>query len=410
MTAAPGARRPRVYDGLRVVEMSRFSPVAFASVVLADLGADVIKVEPTLASGVGGTAVSPSADERAGQSSSWINRNKRSLTLDHRTPEGQEVLLDLVRTADVLIEGFRPGGLEKYGLDHAGLSAVNPGIVMCSLSSYGQDGPYRDVLGHDLNYLSAAGVLDLLGTPGEPGIPLNLVADLAGGALFAVISILGALHARQHTGHGQHLDLSYLDGTVAMLGATSVLKPALTAGSRPRFGAGLHSGRYPYYTTYACRDGNGIAVGCAETSTWHALCAALGAPDLVAAGPAAADRTAEPREHHVQARKRLAEIFVEQDRDVWFERLARVPTCISKVNRVDEIAADPQLVHRGMIVRSAPSASAPAQLDIGSPLHVRGDGEADPLPAPYRGEHTDEILTALGYADRLDALRDRGVV
>jgi len=400
--------RPRVFDDVRVVEMSRFSPVAFASVILADLGADVIKVEPTLASGVSGTAVSPGREERAGQRSSWINRNKRSLTLDYRTVAGRRVLLDLAARADVVLEGFRPGALDKYGLGYAGLSAVNPGIIVCSLSGYGHDGPYGPVLGHDLNYLSFAGVLDLLGVPGDPGIPLNLVADLGGGALFATVAVLSALHARTRTGRGQHLDMSYLDGTVALLGATSVMKSRLTAGDPPRFGTGLHSGLYPYYTTYACRDGKGIAVGCAETSTWRALCAALDTPELEPAGPATADRTREPREHHRLARKRLAEVFAARDRDDWFDRLSPVATCVSKVSQVDELFADPQLRHRSMVVDG--TVDGVDELNIMSPVHVSGDGDLDHVRAPYRGEHTAEILAWLGHSAHIEQYRSGGVV
>lgn len=386
--------RPRVFDDIVVIEMSKFSPVAFSSMILADLGADVIKVEPPLDSNIGGTALSPGQRERSAQRSSWINRNKRSLALDYRTQEGRRVLLELAARSDVLIEGFRPGTLDKHRLGYGELAAVNPRLVMCSLSGYGQDGPYGHLVGHDLNYLALAGVLDLLGTPAQPQIPLNLVADLAGGSLFSSIAIMAALHARARTGRGQYLDMSYLDGTVALAGATSVLKGSLTAGHWPKPGTGMHSGRYPYYTTYECKDGKGIAIGCAEMSTWRALCAALDRPDLISAGPSASDRTRAPGEDQRSAREQLCQTFARRTRDEWFADLAGLGTCVSKVNQVDELFEDEHLKHRSMVRRG--SADGTDEIAIMSALHVTGAGDVASTRAPYRGEHTAQILAWLG--------------
>jgi alpha-methylacyl-CoA racemase len=279
------------------------------------------------------------------------------------------------------------------------------------LTGYGQDGPYGKVAGHDLNYLALSGVLGLLGTADEVQIPLNLVADLAGGAMFATIAILAALHSRSHGGSGQYLDLSYVDGTLALLGATTVMRQHLTEGFEPGPGIGLHSGLYPYYTTYSCKDGKRIAVGCAETSTWQALCAALDEPELIPVGPSAKDHWRAPESVHHRARARLAEIFATRDRDEWIAQLSPLGTCVSKVSEVAELFSDPQLRHRSMVHDGMLDAGSIPEHNIMSPLRMTGRGYLANVSAPYRGQQSDEILGGLGYTEsEVRDLRSRNVV
>lgn len=340
-------------EGVRVLDLTRLLPGAVATQMLYNFGAEVIKIEPP------GGDYARTLMTQGGKSPIFeaTNRGKKSVVLDLKDPAGCEAMLRLVDSADVLIEGFRPGVMDRFGLGYEVLRLRNPRLVMASLSGYGQSGPYRDLAGHDLNYLSLSGVLDLIGVKnGPPVIPGIQIADLAGGALQAVIGILLALLARQHTGEGQHVDVSM------MAGAASMLVLPLATGTRSKRGDDTLSGRYACYNVYWCKDGRWLSVGALESRFWANLCRALGREDLIPDQFAGETRQIELKAY-------LGAIFVTRTAEEWFEALGSKDCCVTPVRTMTEAAAD---------IRSTPTLSA-------TPAREGG-------PAPKLGEHSEEVL------------------
>ncbi|HEX3178183.1 MAG TPA: CaiB/BaiF CoA-transferase family protein [Methylomirabilota bacterium] len=395
-----------VLDGIKILELARVPPAEMPAMILGDMGAEVLKID------------SPDPERQSGEEwirrtiHSFTNRNKRSITLNLKSPDGQAIFRKLAATADVLVEGFRPGVMKRLGADYETLKALNPRLVYCSLSGFGQDGPYRDYPAHDMNYLSLAGVLGLIGEAGskKPVIPLNLVADYAGASLHGALGIALALFARERTGRGQHVDVSYLDTTVSLLAATPNMRFFFSDGMAPRRGEGFLGGSYPYYAIYETRDGKLLTIGCTEPWLWANFCKAIGRPDLerFARKPDQFVRAANGEE--AAARDEIEKIIRTRDRDDWYERLVKADVCVGKVYDVEEMVQDPQINHRQMII------------DVEHPTHgrVRQFGIAIKLSdtpgsvrsaAPLSGEHTDVVLKDLGLgADEIASLRARKVV
>jgi crotonobetainyl-CoA:carnitine CoA-transferase CaiB-like acyl-CoA transferase len=341
----------------------------------------------------------------------FTNRNKRSMTLNMKAGEGQEIFQTLAASADVIVEGFRPGVMKRLGADYGTLGPRNPRLVYCSLSGFGQDGPYRDYPAHDMNYLSLAGVLNLIGEPGrKPVIPLNLVADYAGAGMHGALGIVLALFARERTGRGQHVDVSYLDTSVSLLAATPNMRFFFSDGLAPRRGEGFLGGSYPYYAIYETRDGKLLTIGCTEPWLWENFCTAIGRPELkrFARKPDQFVRAANAEEE--AARREIETIIRTRDRDEWFALLTKADVCVGKVYDVEEMVRDPQLNHRRMIV------------DVEHPKHgrVRQVGVAIKLSdtpgtirsaAPLPSEHTEHVLKDLGLsAADIGRLREKGVI
>ncbi len=392
-------------DGIRILELARVPPAELPGMMLADMGADVLKIETPDPDRPRG----PEWDRRA--AFAFVNRNKRSMTLNLKAPRGQEIFRRLAARADVIVEGFRPGVMKRLGADYETIRALNPRIVYCSLSGFGQDGPYAAHPAHDLNYISLAGVLGLIGERDrKPAIPLNLVADYAGASLHGALGIVLALFARERTGRGQHVDVSYLDTTVSLLAATPNMRFFFSDGMAPRRGDGFLGGSYPYYAIYETRDGKLLTIGCTEPWLWENFCRAIGRPDLVrfARTPDQFVRGANAEEE--AARREIEAIIRTRDRDEWFDFLVRHDVCVGKVYDVDEMVQDPQVLHRRMVV------------DIEHPVHgkVRQFGVAIKLSdtpgtvrsaGPTPGEHTEEVLRDLGLsAAEIGALRAGRVI
>src|SRR5437773_2547868 len=341
----------------------------------------------------------------------FTNRNKRSMTLNMKAGDGQAIFRKLAAGADVIVEGFRPGVMTRLGADYATLSRLNPRLVYCSLSGFGQDGPYRDYPAHDMNYLSLAGVLGLIGEPGrKPVIPLNLVADYAGAGMHGALGIVLALFARERTGRGQHVDVAYLDTSVSLLAATPNLRFFFSDGLAPRRGEGFLGGSYPYYAIYETRDGKLLTIGCTEPWLWENFCKAIGRPAFArfARKPDQFVRAADAEEE--ATRREIEAIIKTRDRDEWFALLTKADVCVGKVYDVEEMVRDPQVNHRRMIV------------DVEHPKHgrVRQVGVAIKLSdtpgtirsaAPLPSEHTEDVLKDLGLsAADIGRLRDTGVI
>lgn len=396
--------------GLKVLELIRVPPGAFCTMLLADMGAEVLKIEtPPSSPAAPASEQAAQAERRA--AFHFVNRNKRSLAVNLKQTDGQRLLHQLAADADVLVEGFRPGVMARLGGDYETLRRLNPRLIYCSLSGYGQDGPYRDLPAHDINFLALAGVLNLIGDPGRPpAIPLNLIADYAGASLHGVVGILLALLARQRTGRGQRVDVSYLDTSLALLAATPMLQTFLRKGADSRRGAGLSGGAYPYYATYETADGKTLAVGCADAEQWDAFCKAVGLAELDEAGPdethsgRVADGAAQAAKTAVQA------VLRQKTRDEWLSVFRDRPVSVAPVHAVDEAFDDPHVLARQMTVdvvhpRHGSTQQAGIAIKLsGTPGSIRGAG-------PVPGEHTDEVLQALGYDEtRRAELRRAGTV
>jgi alpha-methylacyl-CoA racemase len=387
MTAAAPDTAPLA--GVRVLDLTRLLPGPMCTLHLADLGADVIKIEDT---GAG--------DYAAPALRMLVQRNKRALRLDLKQPAGVAVLQALAGDADVLVEGFRPGVMERLGVGYETLAALNPKLVYCSITGYGQSGPYRDEPGHDLNYCALAGVSDQIGRAGEaPALSNVPVADLLGGSLTAAMGLLAALFDAQRTGRGRHVDISIADSTLAhaVVPMVSMLKEGTT---RPA-GTDKLSGGLACYGLYRTSDGRHLAVGALERKFWDAFCHVLGRDDLK-------PRHLPPDAEATQAlRAELAEIIASQPLAHWQQRFEGTGCCVTPVLRLEEALEDPHFRARGMVVE--PPDGGPRQLAC--PVKMSGYRFELRRAAPSPGEHNDEILADAGYGiEERAALRKQGVV
>jgi len=383
-------------DGVRILDLTRLLPGGYATLLLGDLGADVVKVEePGRGDYIRWTP--PIVD---GESAAHLalNRGKRSVTLNLKDPAGVDLLRRLAETYDVLVESFRPGVMDRLGVGPAALAEVNPRLVYCAISGYGQDGPYRDAVGHDINYMGYAGALGLSGQAGGPPVvPAVQVGDLAGGGMAAAIAILAALLERDRTGRGRFVDTSMTDGAVSWL--TIHAGGFLATGTEPERGRMPLSGAYACYRVYRCADDRYVTVGALEPQFWTALCGALGVPELV-------HTQFGPPEEQDRMAERVQAIFAEHTRDEWLERLNGLEACVGPVNTLGEAFADPQIAHRSLVAEVGSRAVGPA-----SPFVMDGERIQRLSPAPGFGEHTSEVLAEVGVTEGdLADLRSRGVV
>ena len=398
---------PLQLANIRVIDLSRMAPGGFCTMMLGDFGADVIRVEEPGGGRIGRARMGRSDDpdereERRRAAFTALNRNKRSITLNLKVPQARDVLRRLCENADVFVEGFRPGVAERLGCDYETLSALNPRLVYCSISGYGQDGPYKSLVGHDINYISTGGALGMIGSEGgPPTIPYNLVADYAGGAMQAAIGILSALMARHHTGRGQYVDISMSDGVAYMLVAS--LSEYFNTGAVPQRGLMSLNGGVPYYNVFECKDGKFLSLGCIEPWFWDALCRAIGREEFI--------------EHQFDADKypeifdAFREVFKTRTRDDWWDYLrASGDVAVGRVFGVDELADDPQLRHRGMVQDVGEIDGVTVrQVGIGPKLSET-PGSVRRL-GPHIGQHTDEVLAELGYvAAEIASARETGAL
>jgi crotonobetainyl-CoA:carnitine CoA-transferase CaiB-like acyl-CoA transferase len=389
--------------GLRVLDLTRLLPGGFCSLLLADFGADVIKVEDT---GMGDyVRWAPPYYEGADQTARSakflsLNRGKRSIRIDLKNERGKEVLLRLARDADVLLESFRPGVLDRLGVGYERLKRENPRLVYCAITGYGQDGPNRDRSGHDMNYLGLNGLLGLTGdTDGPPVQSAGQIADLGGGALMAAVGVLVALRERERSGEGQLVDCSMFDGALSWL--AMVAADMFADGVVPRRGALPLTGGITCYRPYRCADGH-VTLGALEPKFWAEFCRGVGREDLLehAFDPPGSD-----------AHQAVTEVFASRTREQWRQFATEHDCCLEPVLGLDE-ALDSELVEaRRMVVElEQPGADRPVRL-LGPPFKLSRT-PADPTrPGPGLGDHTDEVLGAAGYtAEEIAALHEAGAV
>jgi alpha-methylacyl-CoA racemase len=401
-----GAARPSgPLAGLRVLDLSRLLPGGFCSLLLADLGAEVLKVEDT---GLGDyVRWSPPYVEGAQDSARSalflaLNRNKRSIRVDLKSEGGKQVLLRLAREHDVLLESFRPGVLDRLGVGYERLKRENCGLVYCAITGYGQDGPKRDAAGHDQNYLALGGLLGLTGEPDGPPLQAAVqIADVGGGALMAAVGILAALRERERSGEGQVVDVSMFDGALSFLALTAA--QTLLDGAAPQRGLLPLSGLFACYRPYECKDGGWVACGALEPKFWQAWCRGAGREDLIE------QQFAAPGSDGHRA---VEAVFRSKTRAEWEAFATMHDCCVEPVLDLPEALASELVRAREMVVElEQPGASAPVRL-LGLPIKLdRTPGDAARAPGPALGEHTDDVLAQLGYAaDAIAALKASGAV
>jgi crotonobetainyl-CoA:carnitine CoA-transferase CaiB-like acyl-CoA transferase len=393
-----------VLDGIKVIELTRVPPAELPGMLLADMGADVLKIE-TPPDGP------EDEDTRRKAAFAYVNRNKRSLALNMKAPEGQAIFARLAASADVIVEGFRPGVTKRLGADYETLRARNPRLVYCSLSGFGQTGPYRDYPAHDGNYLSLAGVLGLIGETGrKPVFPLNLVADYGAASMHGALGIMFALFARERTGRGQLVDVAYLDTSIALLAPTPNMRFFFSDGLAPRRGEGFLGGSYPYYAVYETKDDKLLTIGCTEPWLWENFCKAIDRPHFVRFARTSDQFVRAANAEEVQVREEIQAIMRTRTRDEWYAALVKADVCVGKVYDPEEMVADPQVQARDMVVDVEHPVYGKVR-QFGLPIKLSDTPGAVRQAAPATGEHTDAVLRELGVPDaEIRALRARKVV
>ncbi len=391
-------------EGLKVLDLSRLLPGGFCSLMLADFGADVVKVEDT---GMGDyVRWTPPFYEGADESSRGaaflaLNRGKRSIRIDLKTEGGKDVLLRLARHADVLLESFRPGVLDRLGVGYERLRAENPRLVYCAITGYGQDGPNRDRSGHDMNYLGLGGILGLTGEADGPPIQsAGQIADIGGGALMGALGILIALRERERSGEGQLVDCSMFDGALAWLGM--VVANAFASGQPARRGELPLAGAFTCYRPYRCADGY-VTLGALEPKFWAEFCRGVGREDLL---QGAFDPPGS------ETHRAVCEIFAARTREQWHQFASEHDCCLEPVLELDEVLDSELVAAREMVVKlTQPGVADPVKL-LGAPVKLsRTPADPTRAPGPGLGEHTDVVLGEAGFsAAEIATLRESGAV
>lgn len=367
-------------QSIRVLDLSRLLPGPFCTMLLADFGAEVIKIEaPEL--GDYARHYEPKIDENSVMFHS-LNRNKKSVTLDLKTDEGKDQFLQMVGKADVVVESFRPGVMKRLGLDFPVLEKINPRLIYCAISGYGQTGPYAEMPGHDINYISYAGLLELMGEKdGKPIVPAVQVADLAGGAYPAVTGILLALLEREKSGKGQFIDISMMDGVISLLQST--LPNYLMKNIPSKRGEQMLSGGLACYEVYQTKDGRWLAVGALEMKFWRVFCQKIGKPEWIAL-------LNEPDEVQYKLKHDIQTVMYTKTLAEWMDIFEDAEACVSPVLNFAELVNHPQVQARKMF-EAIEQDGIPVK-HIGIPIKLSRTPGKIRAAAPKLGEHTEYYL------------------
>jgi crotonobetainyl-CoA:carnitine CoA-transferase CaiB-like acyl-CoA transferase len=391
-------KRKGPLKGIRILDLTQLYPGPLATMMLADLGADVVRLDHP-----GRLDILHYLPPFIGKESAAylsLNRSKRSLALDTGKEEGRQVFFDLVRTADVVVEQFRPGVLDKIGIGYDQAVPFNPRIIYVSITGFGQDGPYRKRAGHDINYIALAGLLSQVKKGGEMVLPGFQTADVVGGGYMGVIACMAALWNREKTGKGQKIDVSMMDGILPMLtlqlaqywgsqGNTEIVNPL--------------DGSFPFYGVYECADGKHVSLGALEQKFWAGFCQMANKPEWL---PLQFPMGEERR----KVREEVAGLFKTKSRDEWL-RLAEVhDICLSSIHEMQDLERDPQLQAREMIIEMEHGKGLKLK-EIGIPIKFSDSKPDKPEPAPAVGQDSIEILKEIGYShEKIEELLEKGIV
>jgi crotonobetainyl-CoA:carnitine CoA-transferase CaiB-like acyl-CoA transferase len=372
-------------SGIRILDLSRLTPGPYLTQLLVDLGAEVIKVETPTA---GDYARFVPSKMGLGKMFDMINQGKKSVAINYRNPRGRDVFLRLAVTADVVLENFRPGTAARLKIDYESLSVIKPDIIYCALSGYGQEGPYRNRAGHDINYSAIGGALDLNAVKGKPPIPYGLtVADLSG-AMLAGIAILGALVGRQRSGQGAYLDIALLDGVLSWMTPQA---GAAFFGGLPVAGGtlALHGG-LACYNIYETADGKYLSLGALEPTFWSDFCKITGRHDL------------QSRQFDRTIKDDVAATFKQRSLAAWLEAFSTSDGCVEPVLSFEEMLSDPQVRARGFV-----------REENGQPIGLNTPfvfARGAPRLVPGLGEHTKAVLDEILSPQEMEELTNMGII
>src|SRR4030042_5891692 len=374
---------------LKMLDLSRLLPGPYCSLLLADLGMEVLKIEDP-EQGDYMRMMGPALKKDSAYFHA-LNRNKKSMLLNLKAKEGKGILYQLIDTYDILLEGFRPGVMDRLGIGYQELKRRNPRVIFCSLSGYGQDGPYKERSGHDINYIGLGGILELTGSGGgDPIIPGTQIADIGGGGMMAAIGILAAIVHREKTGEGQYLDVAMHDGVISWL--------SIHAGryfmdkELPKRGEMHLSGRYACYQVYPTKDGRHISLGALEPKFWKNFCETLGRKDLIL-------KQFIEGEERVQIIKEIRELFKTKTQKEWVESFKNVDACLEPILSLGEVFQHPHVLHRKMVIEYEHPVEGKIR-QVGNPIKSSQFPFEIRTPSPAWGEHTMEALKEIGYSEK----------
>ena len=385
---------------LKILDFSTLLPGPYATMMLADLGANIVRIEAP--NRVDLVRMVPPFDGGVSGQHAVLNRSKRNLCLDLKHPEAVDIIKQLVTEYDIVVEQFRPGVMQRLGVGYAALREVNPRLIFCSLTGYGQTGDYKDRAGHDINYLALAGLLSYNGRKDHTPPPLpTQVADIGGGSLHLVIGLLAAVIRRMETGEGGQVDISMLDGSLAW--NAPMASQVLLGDENPAPETTWLNGG-SFYDLYETQDGRLLSVGALEPKFWTGFCEAIGHPELIEAGMTldfAEHQALKPTIRATIASKTLAE---------WTAIFSQLDVCVEPVLSIEEALQHPQIQERGMVVE-VPKPDGGTQKQVASPIHISDHTPNYQFIGSQRGSHSEEILGELGYSQaQIQALVDQRII
>jgi alpha-methylacyl-CoA racemase len=391
-------KRKGPLSGIRILDLTQLYPGPLATMMLADMGADVVRIEhpnrPDL------VHLLPPFIGKESAAYLSLNRSKRSLALDTGTEQGRHVFFDLVRTADLVVEQFRPGVLDKIGIGYEQATLFNPRIIYVSITGFGQNGPYRKKAGHDINYMALAGLLSQVKKGEEMALPGFQTADVAGGAYLSVIACMAGLWHRERTGKGQKIDVSMMDGILPLL----TLQLAQYWGSRVKEDfVNVLDGSFACYGVYECADGKYVSLAALEPKFWASFCHMVNKPEwLTSQFPAGGEIK--------KVREEVAGLFKTKSREEWVELAEVHDVCLSSVHEMEDLEKDPQLRAREMIIETEHEGGVKLK-GVGVPIKFSECKPDPPEPAPVVGQDSIEILKEAGYSEeRIEELVEKGIV
>lgn len=376
-----------VLSNVKILDLTQLLPGPFCSKLLADFGAEVVKIERP---GIGDLARTAGGPKKGSDTASfhYLNGNKKSLTLDLKTDEGRKVFLDLARGYDVILDSSRPGTMEKMGLGYDQIKEVNPKIIFCSISGFGQSGPYKAKAAHDLNIIGLSGVLDMTGEQGGPPVmPAVQIADI-GSALYACIAVLLAIIERERKGTGQYIDISMMDSAISFLSIHAA--DFFTTGQIPRRGGGILSGGFACYNIYKTKDGRYMTLAGLEPHLWKEACVALGFESLV---PKQYDAAVQET-----VKKEFDDMFSQKTMKEWVEFFKGKNVLCEPVLNIEETFSHPQAIESGIKTKVEHDSLGTIE-GLGVPIRFLKLGKMPPGQSPSLGQHTGQILKGLGYKE-----------
>lgn len=374
---------------LKMLDLSRLLPGPYCSLLLADLGMEILKVEDT-EQGDYTRAMGPI---RKKDSAIFLalNRNKKSIKLNLKVREGKEIFYKLIQSYDIVLESFRPGVMDRLGIGYQEMKKRNPRIILCSLSGYGQDGPYQERSGHDINYIGLGGVLEITGAKnGGPVLPGVQIADIGGGGMMAAIAILAAAVYREKTGKGQFLDISMMDSVVSWLSVHAV--KYFMDGELLKRGDMPLTGRYACYQVYPTKDSRHMSLGALEPKFWKNFCEAIRRRDLF-------DKQFIEGEERLRIIEEIQTLFKTKTQEEWVDFFKAVDACCEPILTFEEVFQHPQVLHRQMVMEAEHPVERKVR-QLGNPIKSSLFPFEIRTPSPGWGEHTTEVLKAIGFSGK----------